>query len=91
MKFMNAKLSILLQCTSSSLWQFVLEGWYLFFMQYLPGVFFSTFWDNKKKYGSGRFSGSGADDHQLIFFMALILHTRRKQFVQSCTKVGCMI
>ena len=39
----------------------------LFFMRYLPG-FFSTFWENLKKetYGSGRFSGSGADDNQLI-------------------------
>ena len=67
---MNAKLSIWLQCTSSSLWQFVLEGRYLFFMQYLPGGGgVQPFGKIKKKYGSGRFSGSGADDHQLVFFI----------------------
>ena len=29
---------------------------------------FKLFW-GKKIYGSGRFSGSGAEDHQLIFFI----------------------
>ena len=35
-----------MQCTSSSLWQFVLEGRYLFFMWYFLGGF-STFGGNK--------------------------------------------
>ena len=71
---MNAKLSIWLQCTSSSLWQFVLEGQYLFFMRYLSGFFFNFLGGEiKKKYGSGRFSGSGADDHQLIFLYGLFI------------------
>ena len=49
----------------------MLEGRYLFFMRYLPG-FFSTFFffgGGGGEYGSGRFSGSGADDHQQIFFI----------------------
>ena len=47
----------------------MLEGRYLFFMRYLPGFF--NFWGKFKKYiyGSGRFSGSGADDHQQILFI----------------------
>ena len=31
-------------------------------------VFARVFFNFLGKYGSGRFSGSGADDHQLIFF-----------------------
>ena len=62
---MNAKLSICLQCTCSSPWQFVLEGRY-FFLCGICFVFFSTFWENKKKYGSG------PDDHQRILLYGLM-------------------
>ena len=41
-------------------------------MRYLPGGGGSTFWENKNIYGSGHFSGSGADDHQLILLYGLI-------------------
>ena len=44
-----------------------------FFVRYLPG-FFQLFGKEKlfkKKYGSGRFSGSGVDEHQLIFLYGL--------------------
>ena len=42
------------------------RGSVLVFYAVFAGVF-STF-GGGGKYGSGRFSGSGADDHQLIFF-----------------------
>ena len=70
---MNAKLSIWLQCTSSSLWQFVLEGRYLFFMWYLPGVF-SIFGENKNKYmGRAVFQGRAWMITNYIFLYGLRL------------------
>ena len=52
-------------------------------MPYLPGGGgFQLFGKIKIKYGSGRFSGSGADDHQLIF---LIWHQVGILIVESCS------
>ena len=49
------------------------RGSVLVFYAVFAGVFFQLFGaiKNKTKYGSGRFSGPGADDHQLIFLYGL--------------------
>ena len=46
----------------------------VFYVVFAGGGGVSTFCENKnfKKYGSRRFSGSGADDHQLYFLYGLM-------------------
>ena len=66
----------------------MLEGRYLFCMRYLLGVF-STFW-GKKIYGSGHFSGSCADDHQLIFFIWPYVPQTKVDCIKIVLKYGIL-
>ena len=62
------------------------RGSVLVFMRYLPDFFQLFFFGGGGgKYGSGRFSGSGADAHQLIFFSLCL---RGRSSSRRCWRQG---